>query len=135
MKMLNYVMLFLIAIVISGCGPIYSTKYEYIPPHSTGGRMCANDCLEAKSHCQQMAQMREDACRDRAHRAALLEFKAYQEQKKNLGKKVRKTVADFDRGNECSRSTDCDENYKMCFQTCGGTIQANKECIAFCDKQ
>jgi len=35
---------FLLAALLAACGPIYETRYDFIPPNSSQGMMCVQNC-------------------------------------------------------------------------------------------
>jgi hypothetical protein len=135
MKLFRYLLLTLATLTLMGCGPIYQTHYDYQLPHSERGKMCVNECLQAKSTCEQMNRMNEESCRDRELKAARYEYQAYRDRQERHHQPVKKSVEDFNHGYRCNQSSDCEASYKMCYQNCGGVIKENRVCVAFCDKK
>lgn|SRR3990167_5615816 len=121
--------------LLSSCSPIYKTEYNYIPPASMMGRMCISQCLQNRSMCDQMCQMRNESCRRDAERDAFYQYEYYKNEQIRLGKKVKKDISYFDRSLSCRTSCDCEEPFNSCYAACGGQILSRQVCVAFCDKQ
>lgn len=130
------VVLVLIATLLSACGPIYRTEYSYQPPKANLANMCISQCIQSKSMCEQMCQMRNENCRERAHQDALFQFEAYKREQRARGERINKSVSDFDQSYRCGMSTSCDctPAYNACYNSCGGKVIENKICVAFCGK-
>ncbi|MEO8400230.1 MAG: hypothetical protein ABI597_00355 [Gammaproteobacteria bacterium] len=135
MKIVLSLFISLMVFVVTACGPIYQTKYSYQPPHSDMGRMCASQCLQSKSSCDQMCQMRKDNCFLHARQNALVQFEAYKAEQKAKSKPVEKTPASFENTAGCDQPCNCGFDFNMCYQTCGGVVTKYEVCTAFCDKK
>ena len=104
--------------VFAGCGPIYSTEYSYVPPESSEGKTCVFQCQNMKFQCDQMQEMRNDTCQERAERQYY--------RCKDRGEK------------DCYRSycaadySGCESQYRSCYQACGGMVQEKQVCVGFC---
>ena len=127
---------FLLAIIcLTGCGPIYRTNYNYVPPHSGAGKMCISQCLQNKSMCEQSCEMRNESCKERAHEDAIVQFEAYKHEQFKNKQPIKRSVSDFDTSSSCYENCDCAPSFNSCYSACGGQVQENKVCVAFCDKQ
>lgn len=125
-----------LAITLAGCGPIYQTHYSYVPPHSSVGKMCIAQCVQSKSTCQQMCQMKEQNCQYQSREEARYSYSEYKHDRKKHGKAVKKELRDFDSGRySCHQSCDCDETFNSCYDACGGKVVESRVCTMFCDKQ
>ena len=120
---------------LTACGPIYQTKHDYVPPHSSNGKNCAAQCIQSKSYCNQMSQTRESDCREHARQDAEREYHLYKDRQKSKNLPIEKSPSDFEHSSHCSQNSDCDSAFDMCYTTCGGIIKERKECVAFCDKK
>ncbi len=112
----------------TGCGPMYDTRYTFVPPESQSGRTCTFQCENSKMQCQQIEQMRNDTCEERAR----IEQQQCQWNMQMQGKKEKW----YDCGlSSCSEDTErCESQYRSCFQMCGGTVRSETVCIANCDQ-
>lgn len=98
-------------VVLSACGPIY----DYTPPESPEGRVCAAQCVNTKSYCEQAEHSRYQQCQANY----------------NLGQQNYQSCKAAG-GTFCSSPSiclgpntyRCDENYRACFSACGGKITA-----------
>lgn len=125
----------LLMAALVGCGPIYRTDYNYMPPKSSAGKMCISQCLQNKSICEQSCQVSNENCKERAHEDALLQYATYRADQARNNQPIKKSVNDFDTSYRCNQSCDCAPAFNSCYSACGGQIQTNKVCVAFCDKQ
>ena len=111
----RFVMASVMAMLVMAC----ETQYTYTPPSSPQGQQCVARC----SHLQQDCKAREDRRvaeeRPRCEREADIEYIACL--------KYAKTDKDKE---ACSRSScyispsyyQCDNDFRQCFQVCGGII-------------
>ncbi len=135
MKLLIALLVSLVTLSIAGCGPVYKTTFNYQPPASDMGRMCAAQCLQARTTCESMCTMQNQNCVAQAKQDALNEFEAYKAKQHAKGKPIKKTPADFENTLSCDQACGCGNTFNMCYQTCGGTVTPHRECVAFCDKK
>ena len=100
-------------VLAAGCGP--TIRYVYTPPASPEGRVCTSQCANAQQQCRSQQDASYQNC-ERQHDAAMRNYQACQEAK---SKQCQRPPSCY----SGSRS-DCDNPYNICFQNCGGTIQA-----------
>ncbi len=118
----------LLALSLSACGPIYDTRYSFIPPESQVGRACIYQCENGRQSCLQLEQIKYDNCLDRSR----YEQERCQNQLEWEGKKEKWYDC---LGESCSNDTDrCDQNYRSCYLSCGGDVKEENVCIANCDQ-
>lgn len=122
MKLKSWVLASMIFVVVAACS---TYRYEYIAPASESGKMCAMQCLNTKNvcysamqaqmqnnvnYCQQQNHFNYQSCISRAH-------------SQDEAKKCNPN------GMYCSTNVNyyqCDETYRQCFTTCGGTVHMYK---------
>jgi len=125
------------ALLFSGCAPIYETTYQFQPPPTHSGRMCANNCLLAKQNCQQSCQIQQQQCEEIERLRAQSDYQSYLNQQLREGRPAKKDVGSFYRGGyRCQASgceDDCDENHRLCHSNCGGQVIPLTTCTAFCE--
>lgn len=110
------------------------TSYNFEAPATPYGQLCVEQCQQAYKLCQANCEQPTDNCEARARALARLEFDRYQSHRMNRGLPVTRHVDDFYRPYECATSsTACDEDYRRCFQRCGGRLNKYEECFIFCD--
>jgi hypothetical protein len=135
---MRYLFVFLLMIAgvgtLVGCGPIYQTEYDYIPPHSGIGKMCAMQCQQNKNTCEQMCQLKNDACRTQARQDAMYRYEMYRHRQRDIGRGINKGINDFNYGNYCDTACNCDSSFRTCYATCGGQVLTQRVCVAFCGK-
>lgn len=117
--MSKYFSLILVAVLLVGCGPIYNTQYNYQPPKSQVGVMCVATCEANRGTCRQMQDIQKENCEERADRDYHWCLK-------------HKDPKDCYRQSCFSDYTVCDDQYRSCYQGCGGKITATQVCVAFC---
>ena len=116
------------------CGPIHKTVYTYTPPHTTQGKICANQCEQIRQGCRTNCRLTQQICLSEAKQQAQIDFDAYVEKRKKLKRPVKKELGNFYYpicGSD-SCEDDCDSDHRACFTNCGGRIDASTVCIAFC---
>lgn len=134
--MTRYLLLLSILIGLAGCGPMYETTYTYVAPSGAAGKRCVRQCTQSKQLCQRVCHRDENACMKRARRDARGQLKQYRHQRQRQGLPVEKNLNDFLDTSLCqSRNCGCDDDYRACFQMCGGELVPHRKCVAFCDKQ
>jgi hypothetical protein len=105
--------LFLVLMLVYGCGP--RIVYDYVPPASDEGRICAVQCQSTATNCRQMSQMVNQQCQNN-YNAMLQNYNACRE----AGAKhcIGPTPCPYNSASECDR------NYRECFAACGGSVIA-----------
>ncbi len=98
---------------LTGCGP--QIVYDFVPPESREGRICATQCQNAATNCRQMKQMVNQQCQNN-YNAMQQNYNACKES----GAKhcVSPTPCPY------NSTSECDQNYRECFAACGGTVIA-----------
>lgn len=133
---MKYVITFLSCVLLMGCGPVYQTGYEIIPPKSEMGRMCANNCLMAQTNCTQACEIQKNQCREIERLRAESDYNSYVAQQSREGRVAKRELHDFYRMSYCDQSS-CDENcqntYHICHTNCGGNVIPYTYCSAFCE--
>ena len=77
LKLFSLLLISIITLMLTSCGPIYSTTYTYQPPTSWTGRQCVNECLLVKSHCQSRCQRNYQRCVFQAQETARIQYREY----------------------------------------------------------
>lgn len=134
MKLFSVLVILVGMFCLSACGPVYKTDYQYVPPKSNNGKLCAVQCTESKAYCKQACNARKSQCLSLARREAMHQYRLYKDQQLEYGKPVKKSPSDFEYSSQCEQSCGCNDMFNLCYQTCGGVIKENKVCVAFCDK-
>ena len=68
-SMYGFLML-LMALLLSGCGPRYVIKNQYIPPTQVNSQKCLDTCALSRQACQAQCQQRYQYCLDDAYAKA-----------------------------------------------------------------
>lgn len=111
----------LLLATLSGC---LGNTYKFIPPHSAEGKRCVNECIVMKQSCK-------NNCSSNKHMCSLT---------KNVTKLTNHSIKkdslhrhsahghDFDHDfgfNNCntySCTHECEEDYRACYENCGGNV-------------
>lgn len=129
-------MVLAISISGSGCGPVYETRYQYVPPATADGKVCANQCTQIESLCARNCRLEERACVSDARRDAERDYDHYVRERQAAHQPIDKTVNDFRYDYHCAASRACEQrceaDYRGCYQTCGGQVTESSVCTAFC---
>jgi hypothetical protein len=124
-----------IAVILAGCGPIYSNQTDYATPKSTNGKICVNQCETNRLLCKQTASMQQNTCLINAKQQAREEYSRYEREQRAKNLPVVRTQDSYYDKSACSFESDnCDSIYNSCFSNCGGQISTKKVCVAFCNE-
>lgn len=124
-------------LMLTGCGPTYKTLYDYQPPASAEGRTCISQCQVSRNYCRTTCVATQDACQARERLEAHQAYERYAEQQTEAGREIRRTPSSFERPFACSDTAcrqSCDDDFQMCYATCGGTVSATTVCTSGCEK-
>lgn len=127
---MKYSIIFILFSVLIGCGPMYKTVYQYQPPRNPIGQVCIAQCSQTKSYCEDAAINRYDRCQRNA------EFEKQLCDERNLHLKKENRISCWDNRFQCHYSSmNCADNYRICYQNCGGHIQSKVICTANCEQK
>ena len=136
MQLKHFFCLILMTLMLNACGPVYKTTYTYVPPHGSKGKMCTMQCQQSKSLCQRLCDSDYRNCATNARQDARFRYEEYLSERRAQGKTAEKTLDNFYSTYECERqSCGCNDDYRSCFQMCGGQVIPHQTCVAFCDQQ
>ncbi len=114
--------------MLSGCGPIYDTRYYFTPPNDPHGQACVFQCENIKLQCEQVERMKEENYNMRA--------RMDQERCRN---DIRRHGRE-PKSSECLTYTSytanynhCEAQYRLCYQNCGGKVHTEEVCIFNCN--
>ncbi len=112
---------------LTGCGPIYDTRYHYTPPKNPQGMSCIFQCDNMKMQCEQFEMMRVENCMNQAR----LEQYRCQDNIRRQNREPKKSECPLIIS--CSQNMErCDEKYRICYQNCGGQVHAEQICVFNC---
>ncbi len=123
--------LLLLIPLLAGCGPVYRTVYDYVPPDDPAGKQCLNQCLQMYETCRSSAENRAAQERATCQQTAALTYAACLASAKTDLDRSRCSSSSY-----CNRQADfsyCMSNYRLCYQNCGGIVTSREECVEFCD--
>lgn len=115
---------------LSGCGPVYTTRYDFVPPPNESGGYCTAMCDRNQMDCRRYEDRKNDRCNQDVRYAK-------QEYEDCLNRNNRDLTKCSDRsfGMNCfsPNYSVCDDTYRRCYQNCGGTVLSRQECVFNCD--
>ena len=112
MKHLVRLFAILAALPSAGCGP--TIVYDFVPPESPEGRLCAAQCSNTKVYCETTARAIHQSC-ESSYQMAVQSYNACKE----AGRKH----CLYPSACYYSGGSDCAANYRACFTLCGGRVQ------------
>ena len=115
-----------LTVVVAGCatGPVYRTRYSYTQPETPEGKACVYQCEFSKVQCEELEDLKKELCVEKAE----LKYERCM-----LDKKEGEYC--YNESWQCSANYQrCDNMYRSCFQSCGGTIESETECVSNCDQ-
>lgn len=128
---MKHLMLAAVALCIAACGPVYNTEYRYTPPADDRGRACAMQCNAQQTQCKTNAGLAAENERLLCELESREDFYSCQKRAKDDAAR-----AQCERST-CSRDDDegvaaCENDFRTCFQTCGGKIDSFQVCTFNC---
>lgn len=112
---------------LSGCGPIYDTRYSYSPPHDPQGQSCIFQCENMKMQCEQLEMMKAENCNNRNR----IEQDRCRDNIRRQGREPKSSECSFYAS--CTTDTErCDAQYRICYQNCGGKVYSEEVCVFNC---
>lgn len=120
---------FILLATLVGCGPIYDTRYDLIPPPDEGGRFCVVECERIQMECRQGEERNYHNC-NRNAQDAQAQYQHCLNKNNNDSKKCRHLSAHP----YCppANYANCDNSYRRCFQNCGGQVHSRQVCVFNC---
>ena len=114
-----------VLMTLSGCGPIYETRYNLTPPQGQMGQICTNQCDQIRLQCIQNEDQRLQNC-ETQNRLARLEY----EQCRNM-----KYSDCYDSSTWCDSSDHemCEGQFRACYSNCGGKVESYQVCVFGCN--
>lgn len=130
-------MRFLLLLAVAGltlaaCGPVYETEYRYTPPGDVEGRACVAHCEAGKAQCRVTADLRAENRQLRCEREAAQDFErclTTQGADPEKSKCHRRYCSEGDAGGDRAQ---CADDYRVCFQGCGGVVDSSQVCTFNC---
>lgn len=126
-----YMHLLIGIIILSGCGPIYSTKYRYIPPQDIWGKQCVTECSRISEACYSNAEYRASQERMQCQQSASIRYAACIASAKTDA--ARKNCSQHANCNQIADTSRCDADYRHCYSNCGGIVEAHQVCEFGCN--
>lgn len=126
--------LLVLCLGLVGCGPVYQTRTEYIPPSTPEGKLALNDCLHHQQDCKTDCDSIQVQCEQNEAIVSIASTVADAITKKDTDAKKNHRHAQkcTKRVNTCKNS--CHQTYNACYQNVGGTINTYRICVYNCDK-
>ena len=118
------------SLVLSGCGPVYSTQYRYTPPLDANGKMCVNQCANTREMCRVMEESRASQEQSQCQQNATMRYALCLSNAKTDQARSQCNSSSY-----CSRSVNterCEGAYRQCFQNCGGRVDSFQVCDFGC---
>lgn len=120
---------------LSGCGPIYRTQQDFIPPSTAEGKLALNSCLHERQECQNTCDSIRVQCQQNEAMVKIAGevVDAISRSNQNDKKRTRRYSQCEQNRRQCQNR--CEKTYQACYQNVGGTIRTYKICVYNCDKQ
>ncbi|MDM8545607.1 hypothetical protein [Candidatus Venteria ishoeyi] len=146
-----WIVLSLLSLLLTACGPTYKTDVQYIPPGDVRGKNCALDCQEQKSSCQYSCDRAYDDCMEKARMQAKINYLEAQEDylqrkeqcldhaehwqdAKDCRKRSAPVQSSYMHSYQCDKNCNCTVDFESCFQICGGQVLKTTRCVSGCEE-
>jgi hypothetical protein len=135
-----YPLIFIFFIIIS-CGPSYKTEYRFNPPTTENGRMCINNCLMMNQQCRQNVKQCKAQCLN-TYQSCQVNSSVIDVTMESLDRQSYKNNYHSRPHAVCSYplslcndncNSDCQSQYNMCYENCGGQVFSKTVCTRNCD--
>ena len=124
-----------IALAITACGSVYKTTYHYQPPTDAKGQVCTVQCQQSKKLCQRLCNSSHGTCQKQANEQAQRSYAEYVAERQTNKQPIKKKQRDFVDTSACVQDEcECEDEYRSCFQLCGGKAIPQKTCVASCGR-
>jgi hypothetical protein len=123
--------------LLVACATPADEHYSFTPPDTPGGRLCLSQCIQAQSYCGQGCSLEKRQCAAKVDEQAITDYDRYTRMQFAAGEAVELRPRDFERTAPCdidqkNCTGDCDKNYRMCYETCGGKVDTVSSCQFLC---
>lgn len=118
-RLLSLFSVVFLTLFIVGCA---KTQYNYIPPAGNAEKQCTYHCGAGKNACERICRFKNESCLAKTGKQALAEYNAYKNEQIRHGKRVTKSLYDFESSQYCFKSCDCVNPYNTCYSACGGRV-------------
>lgn len=119
--LLHLLLVTLLSLILSACGPMYKTEYMLEPPATQQGKLCIMQCQQNRAECKNEVKSNYKDCR---HRNEIASIKL--EHCIESGER-----ACYDPRTPCfpPNFEQCNTEYRYCFQSCGGKVIPQMTCV------
>lgn len=128
-----------LTVLLTACGPIYNTEYTYSPPSSARGQACVARCEADQSQSRYECRRRTQDCENEKARIADREYSRYVRWRQQQNLPVDRNRSSFEPNYSCPWESECtdvvDAQYRACFTSCGGRIDAQQVCVMGCNQK
>ncbi len=101
--------------MLTGCSPVYQTKYTYSKITTHKMAKCAVQCMQNRLLCQNTCFAGANSC--------------------NASADLDQMTYGFSDYSGCTDSCGCAKLYRVCYENCGGHVTAKTVCTSNCKKQ
>lgn len=126
---MRFLLIVLAVAGLASCGPIYETNYRYLPPADPLSRPCVSQCLADKGNCRNTQELKAENARLRCERDARDD---YERCLFNAKDEQGKTSCHRRSCSENASFAQCEGDYRVCFQSCGGVVEEERVCTFSC---
>jgi hypothetical protein len=141
-QIMRALLLGVVFFLLAGCGPRYETRYIYTPPaDSPQTRQCLQNCEFQRQQCLVIADNNQQLCELQAENEAFrceAESRYYYERCLNRNpdqpERCRYPRAFCPRRTCWRNDGRCDDLYRSCYTSCGGSIRGETVCTANCEE-
>ena len=134
--MRSFILAFLLLGSLTACGEAVKTTHFTLPV-TPGGRVCSNQCAEAKNYCHQNCTLDHRRCVGQTQMQAIYDYDKYTREQFASHAAIELRPRDFERTAGCDTAnksciSDCERPYEQCYKGCGGTIETISSCQFLC---
>lgn len=128
--------IFLFVVVLTSCSETSAVKtVHFEPPGTPGGRLCINQCRDARDYCLKDCELEQRRCTIIMQTQAMKDYEAYAKEQLAAKAPLELFPRDFEKPESCSQDpckNKCDNKYKSCYEACGGKVIISSSCSFLC---
>ena len=115
---------------LAACAPVYETQYRYTPPANADGRACAAQCQSSQLQCRDSEEAKAD---NRRLRCESIARDDYERCLSTATTEQGRSACQRRLCSEPAKAEICEADYRSCYATCGGAVEATQVCTFNCN--
>lgn len=121
-----------LCLLVYGCASSYRDTYHYVSPATHAGQSCVSRCFQVYEACNSRCQVKHHQYQCVQAKQQKFQYQSYLNQRELANQPMDRTLADFSVDSLCPAEHECRNALNLCYQSCGGQVQVQHQCLHFC---